>query len=76
MLGDTWGKMELSAVYRGVYDVLNDNAFHGLFTAKLQLPMVIGQSTEAGWVLSYERGDDLDTYEEIDELKLGLSVRF
>jgi hypothetical protein len=76
MLGDTWGKMELSAVYRCVYDVLNDNAFHGLFTAKLQLPMVIGQSTEAGWVLSYERGDDLDTYEEIDELKLGLSVRF
>jgi hypothetical protein len=69
-------RLELSATYRGQWDVINGSDYHGLLDISLSLPFVEGDTTYAGWKVSYKRGDDLTSYEELDELSIGLEVKF
>ena len=71
-----WRKLELSATYRGQWDVLNQGDYHGLLDVSLSLPFIEDQTSYAGWKVSYKKGDDLTNYDELDELSLGVEVKF
>ncbi len=71
-----WRRLELSATYRGQWDILNNSEFHGLLEVALSLPFIEDQTSYAGWKLSYKKGDDLTNYDELDQLSIGLEVKF
>lgn len=71
-----WSKTEFKAHYEGQWDTQKSNAYHHLFTASLTLPTVGSETSDAGFAISYRRGDDLTSFEKVDEIDVSLKVRF
>ncbi len=73
---DFWDRAEFQARYQARWDTRKDNKYNGLFSASLILPTISDETSQTAWSIDYRKGDDLTTFDKVDEIAVSLKVKF